>query len=106
MKRSIALAAVTTLALAVALPAALAEEGAAGQELFEKKCAMCHGKDGVAKSMAKGSANLNDAEWQKGTSAEAIAALTTEGKGKMPSYKDKLSADEIKAISEYILTLK
>jgi len=106
MKRLIALPVIAVVALAVTLPFAFAEEGSAGMGLYEKKCAMCHGKDGVAKAMAKGSANLNDAEWQKGTSAQAIAAVSAEGKGKMPGYADKLSEEEIKAISEYVLSLK
>lgn len=91
----------------VGLVPATADEGAgAGVELFNKKCAMCHGKDGVAKPMAKGSANLNDPEWQKANTAESIAKTTAEGKNKMPAYAEKLSADEIKAIADYILTLK
>lgn len=87
------------------LPAFAADSGS-GMELYNKKCSMCHGKDGVAKKMAEGSADLNDAEWQKATSVDAIAGTIAEGKGKMPEYRDKLTADEIKAIAEYILTLK
>ncbi len=67
---------------------------------------MCHGKDGVAKAMAKGSADLNDPEWQKSTSVDSIAKLTTEGKGKMPGYDGKLEPDQIKAIATYVLTLE
>jgi mono/diheme cytochrome c family protein len=83
----------------------VAEDASAGMTLYNKKCSMCHGKDGVAKKMAEGSSNLNDAEWQKTTSVEAIAKTTAEGKGKMPKYQDKLTEDEIKAIAEYVLTL-
>jgi mono/diheme cytochrome c family protein len=36
-----------------------------GSALYSKKCAMCHGADGVAKATAKGSANFNDPAWQK-----------------------------------------
>lgn len=93
--------------IALVFAPALAE-GADGQALYDKKCGMCHGKDGVAKKMGEGSANLNDPEWQKANSVEAIIKVTTEGiaDSKMPGYADKLSADEIKAISEYIKTLK
>jgi cytochrome c6 len=100
-------------------PAAAAKSGAAtaeaaageakvdeGKSLYEKKCAMCHGKDGVAKEMAKGSANFNDPEWRKTSSAEAISKVTAEGKGKMPGYKDKLTPEQIDAISRHILTMK
>jgi cytochrome c6 len=96
----VALAAFSAVAAA---PALAAEDGKA---LYESKCAMCHGKDGVAKSTAKGSANLNDPAFQKANDAAAIVKLTTEGKNKMPAYKEKLSAEQLQAIADYIKTLK
>lgn len=96
------LIAILILLVAAGATAAVAESD--GQALYEKKCGLCHGKDGVAKKMAAGSANLNDPEWQKTASVEAIVKVTTEGKGKMP--KSKLSADELKLVAEYVLTLK
>ena len=77
-----------------------------GKALYETKCAMCHGKDGVAKPMAKGSANLNDAKWQEATKVEAVETVVTDGKGKMKGYKDKMSGEEIKAVATYVKTLK
>ena len=96
------LAACAVIALAVA-PAAQAADGKA---LYDAKCAMCHGKDGVAKPMAKGSANLNDAKWQEATKVEAVETVVTDGKGKMKGYKDKMSGEEIKAVATYVKTLK
>jgi cytochrome c6 len=92
-------------ALALALPTAAAE-GPDGKALYASKCAMCHGADGVAKKMAEGSANLNDPEWQKKTPVEAISKVTHDGKGKMPKFEGKLTAEQITAISEYVKTLK
>ena len=65
-----------------------------GQSLYDSKCAMCHGRDGVANKMGEGSANFNAAAWQEATSADDIVKVTTEGRNKMKSYKDKLSAEE------------
>jgi mono/diheme cytochrome c family protein len=96
---------IIVIALLAAAGSALPAEGE-GMDLYNKKCAMCHGKDGVAKAMAKGSANLNDPEWQKSTSVDAIAKLTTEGKGKMPGYDGKLEPDQIKLVATYVLTLE
>ncbi len=78
-----------------------------GAKLYNKKCAMCHGKDGVAKSMAEGSANFNDAEFRENTSLEDIVCITTEGipDSDMPAYEGKFSPEEIQAIAEYIKTL-
>jgi len=41
---------------------------------------------------------------QKLTDAELTAAITN-GKGSMPAYKDKLSADQIKGTVDYIREL-
>ena len=101
-KLALLLAACAVIALAVA-PAAQAADGKA---LYDAKCAMCHGKDGVAKPMAKGSANLNDAKWQEATKVEAVETVVTDGKGKMKGYKDKMSGEEIKAVATYVKTLK
>jgi mono/diheme cytochrome c family protein len=67
---------------------------------------MCHGKDGVAKPMAKGSANFNDAKWQADMTTDKIVAVTESGKGKMPGYKGKLTPEEIKAIADYVKMMK
>lgn len=105
MRRPSFVVPVLVVALIGWLSAALAD--GSGQSLYDQKCAMCHGKDGVAKKMAEGSANFNDPKWQEATSVDVIIKVTTEGKGdKMKPYKDKLSADEIKQIADYIKTLK
>jgi mono/diheme cytochrome c family protein len=86
--------------------APVAHAAADGKALYDAKCAMCHGKDGVAKPMAKGSANFNDAKWQASMTADKIAGVMESGKGKMPAYKGKLSAEEEKAVADYVKTLK
>lgn len=83
--------------------AALADD-TQGKALYDKKCAMCHGKDGVAKKMGAGSANFNDAAWLESTALDDVIAVTTNGRNKMPKYVDKLSADEIKLIATYVLS--
>ena len=104
MKKLAMLLAVVAVIALVSAPAAQA--AADGKALFDAKCAMCHGKDGVAKPMAKGSANFNDAKWQEATKVEAIETVITDGKGKMKGYKDKMSAEEIKAVGGYVKTIK
>jgi cytochrome c6 len=97
---------VVALALIALASAPAAHAAANGKALFDAKCAMCHGKDGVAKPMAKGSANFNDAKWQAATKLEAIETAITDGKGKMKGYKGKMTPEEIKAVAEYVKTLK
>ena len=91
------------------LAAGLASAADAGKDIYAGKCAMCHGADGVAKEMwaKKGMKNFNDAAWQKGMTDDAMVKAITDGipDKKMPSYKDKLKADEIQAVVKYIRTL-
>ena len=103
MRKTLGWVALAAFAAFFVLPALAAEDGKA---LFDSKCAMCHGKDGVAKATAKGSANFNDPAWQKANDAAAIVKLTTEGKNKMPAFKEKLKAEQLQAIADYIKTLK
>lgn len=104
------LCAVTALVLvgSLSLPA-IADEAAAkdeGKALYDKKCAMCHGTNGVAKPTAKSSANLNDPEWQKKATDEEIVKVTLEGKNKMPKFEGKLTPEQVHAIIQYMRKLK
>ncbi len=82
--------------------AAFAQSGA---DLFKSKCAMCHGPDGAKENAAMGVKPLTGADVQKATDAELTAAITN-GKGKMPAYKGKLTDDQIKDLVKYVRSLK
>jgi cytochrome c6 len=105
MKKNISrmLAATALLAL-LGTPLLLAEEGE-GATLYAKKCALCHGKDGVAKKMAANSGNFNDAEWQEGITLETVVENIAKGKGKMPKNEGKLTPEQISAIAEYVKSM-
>ncbi len=102
MRKSVSVLMLVGLVAVIAVPAMAADEGKA---LYDSKCAMCHGKDGVAKPMAKGAGNFNDPKWQAANPAEAIEKVVTSGKGKMPKYGDKLKPEEIKAVAAHVKTL-
>ena len=89
-------------AFGLAVPVLAAEDGKA---LYEAKCSMCHGTDGVAKKMAAGSKNFNDPAWKKTATVDAIVKDTKDGKGKMKAMGEKLNAEQMKAIAEYVLTM-
>jgi cytochrome c6 len=84
------------------VPTFAAEDGKA---LYGAKCAMCHGADGVAKKMAAGAKNFNDAAFKKAETSESIAKIIHEGKGKMKGLSDKVTAEQSKAIADFVLTL-
>jgi cytochrome c6 len=76
-----------------------------GKTLYDTKCSQCHGKDGVAKPPGKGSRNFNDPAFQGASSIGSIAKITSEGKGKMPGYRSKLSPEQINAVAAHVKTL-
>lgn len=94
------------LILVVALaPIAFAADGAS---TYKAKCASCHGADGKGQSPMGKKMNLRDLgspEVQKQTDKE-FYDWTADGKGKMPGYKDKLSADEINALVKHMRAFK
>ncbi|HSY52089.1 MAG TPA: cytochrome c [Thermoanaerobaculia bacterium] len=101
MKKAVILIAILTL-IATGLFAA---DGAA---VYKTKCASCHGPDGsglTAMGKALKLRDLASADVQKQTDKELINE-TTDGKAKMPAYKDKLSAEDISAVVAYLRTLK
>jgi cytochrome c6 len=94
------------LVMAAMAAMSLSAFAADGAEVYKSKCASCHGADGAG-AMAKklGSRDLNSPEFQKSSDAD-ITAVTEKGKGKMPAYGGKLSAEEIAAVVKYVRTLK
>ena len=79
-----------------------------GADTFKAKCAMCHGADGLATTPTAKNfkvVSFKDPSQVKLTDAE-LSAATTNGKGKMPAYKDKLTDAQIKDVIGYIRTLQ
>ena len=101
MKKTIV---VLTLLLVAAAPV-FAADGAA---IYKAKCAMCHGPDGAGQTTMGKNLKLRDlrsADVQKQTDADLMKWIS-DGKGKMPSYKGKLSAEEITAVVGYLRSIK
>lgn len=67
-----------------------------GAELYSVFCAGCHGLDGKAKF----SPTL------VGVDAERVKKMVTDGSDKMEGYGAVLSAEEIQAVVDHVLTLK
>jgi mono/diheme cytochrome c family protein len=104
MRQQIMKAGLMLLAALIAVPAFAQGSGA---DTY-KKCVMCHGADGLATTPTAKSfkvLSFKDPEMLKATDAQFIAS-TTNGKGKMPAYKDKLTESQIKDVTAYIRTLQ
>ncbi|HZZ84757.1 MAG TPA: cytochrome c [Anaeromyxobacteraceae bacterium] len=85
---------VLAAAVLAASPAAYAHEGA---ELFQKKCAACHGKDGSGNERM----GTKDLKSTKLSAAEAEKVIA-DGRAKMPAYKGKLADDQIKELAAHV----
>lgn len=72
---------------------------ATGREVYEKNCTKCHGKDGSKKAFG-----VKSLQKSLLSNAEKLEIITN-GKGKMPSWKDNLSVQEINQVAQYIDTL-
>jgi mono/diheme cytochrome c family protein len=80
---------------------------AQGADVYKTKCASCHGATGVpspAMAKAMGVKPAGDPAVKAKSEAQMIA-VTTNGAGKMPAYKGKLTDAQIKAAVEYFRTL-
>ena len=101
--------AITCVSMTTSFPSVTvhAQDSIDGKKIYDSKCASCHGIDGKisALGLALGSKDLRSAEAQK-TTDDQMKQLISEGKDKMPAYKNTLSADEMSAVIKYLRTLK
>ena len=105
LRASKAVALAIVILFAVALPSRAQNDGAS---VYKTKCAICHGADGKGDTGMGKSMKLRDlgsADVQKQTDDELIA-ITTNGKGKMPAYKGKLTDAQIKELVTFVRSLK
>lgn len=104
----------TILAVTALLACTAKIIAADAQEIWEKNCAACHGKDGKGETkMGKksGCKDYTDAKVQTEMTDEKVLKAIKEGvkegdKEKMKSFADKVSDDEAKALIVYIRTFK
>ena len=96
------------LAATLCLAGPVCRGQAAGGATYKAKCQSCHGSTGTpnpAIAKALGVKPASDPDVKKLSEAEMIKS-TTDGKGKMPAFKGKLSDAEIKDAVDYFRTLK
>ena len=100
---------IATALFAIALVVPPAASAADVADVFKKKCAPCHGKEGEPnKVFAKqGVRSFKDADWQKATDDATIEKSIREGKKgtMMASFEKQLSDEEVTALVAFIRTL-
>jgi len=100
MKKMLAFA-LTIAVLGMIVPAAFAADLTADPN-YKAKCAACHGATAEGKPAMK-TAPMKDSAAK---SDDELTNSITNGKNKMPAYKDKLKPEEIKALVSEIKALK
>src|SRR6266568_3114801 len=80
---------------------AVPQKGA--EDTFNRKCAVCHAKDGSGNTPRGKKYSVKDIRTTiKKQSEEEMITIVTKGKGdNMDAFGDELKADEIKAVVEY-----
>lgn len=93
---------VLMLLMGLATKPVLAADSPKGAEIFSIHCAGCHPNG--SNIIRRGKTLRQRALHRYGMdSVEAIANLVANGKNNMSAYKDRLSPEEIEAVSGYVL---
>ena len=87
---------IAAVLVSLAVPALAADAAA----LYGNKCNACHGKDGKGTSVGQ-KMGAPDLTTTKASEAD-IAATIANGKGKMSSFKGKLTDEEIAAVAKFV----
>ncbi|MEL7486510.1 MAG: cytochrome-c oxidase, cbb3-type subunit III [Pseudomonadota bacterium] len=81
------------------------DAAARGAALFEQQCVACHGADGAGMKEL-GAPNLTDAIWLYGGERAEVTETIVNGRGGvMPAWTDRLTDEQITALSVYVHTL-
>ncbi len=90
-------------------PAQAGSSAPDAKTLYQENCRKCHGVIGTPPKTMKAKfpkIATFDADFVSKHSVDSIVKVLTKGKNEdMKSFKDKLSADEMKAVAEYVTEL-
>lgn len=96
------------LAATVCLAGSVSLAQSAGEATYKAKCQMCHGVNGAADTPTAKMMKvkpISDPDMKK-LSTEDMIKSTTDGKGKMPAFKGKLTDAQISEVVTYFHSLK
>jgi cytochrome c6 len=77
--------------------------------LYDAKCAKCHGSNGRGRTLRgklDHARDFTDAGWQNDVSDERLFNSINNGRGKMPSFKRKLTEQQIDDLVTYVRHFK
>ena len=76
-------------------------------KIYNANCKKCHGELGKPTERGKSldAPDFTDRIWQLSRTDGQIIQTITNGKGKMPSWKNELTPEEIKAVTRWVRIL-
>lgn len=93
-------------ALVLCLTAPLVRAQDSAEDNYNKKCAVCHGKDGLGNTAKGKKVHVKDVHVNMKDSEADMVKAVTDGKGDdMDSYKKEFTPDQIKALVDYYRSL-
>lgn len=103
--------AVAVVSLFIGLGAGKTSEAAAGDAatIYNRQCMVCHGRDGrgrTGKGRQTHARDMTDASWQDDVSDERLFNSISNGRGKMPSFRKKISENDIDTLVAYVRRLR
>jgi mono/diheme cytochrome c family protein len=87
------------LLTALLLPAAARPDD--GRQMYGKKCLACHSLDGSGAKPLGQATGAPDLRASRLTQAE-IERVIAAGRGRMPGYRDRLTAEQVSALAAYV----
>ena len=85
-------------------PKAAAQQSA--QDIYDHKCAVCHGKDGLGNTAKGKKVHVKDVHTNMKDSEADMIKVVSNGKGdEMDSYKNEFSTAQIKDLVDYYRSL-
>lgn len=76
------------------------------QDIYNHKCAVCHGKDGLGNTLKGKKVHVKDVHTNMKDSDAEMVKVVTNGKGdNMDSYKKEYNPEEIKQLVAYYRSL-
>lgn len=93
----------STIAIVAAASMAMAQ--APGADVYKTKCQSCHGATGAPSPAMAKAMGVKPISEVKSTPEAKMIAVTTNGAGKMPGFKGKLTDAQIKDSVSYFRSL-
>ena len=77
--------------------------------IYSRQCVSCHGRDGrgrTRKGRQTKARDMTNASWQDDVSDERLFNSISNGRGKMPAFRKKISENDIDALVAYIRRMR